>query len=199
MQTAERGWGGFHPAVPPEEVQQVAELYLAEVPYTEIMARTGLTSGQVGHRIRLSGVRRDQDDARFVSAQHQSRSDPDGRPFPRLLRQLREERRWTRNGLAREVGIDPSYLARCEYGEREAPRLQIVLAITRALRLDAAARDQLLVAAGYTPAVLNGSGWPPALHELATVLNDERISAEDREELARTVLAIARRWRPVAR
>lgn len=183
--------------VSPEEVQQVAELYQAEVPYAEIEARTGLSQGQISWRVRLAGVKRSASHSRFLQARNQTHPDVERQgPFGMLLQQLREARMRSRNSLAREVGIDTSYLTRAERGDRDPPRQYIVEAIARALRLDTEERDQLLVSAGYKPAVLNGSGWHPALHDLAVVLNDYRIPQEDRDELAQTVRAITRRWRP---
>src|SRR3954464_9182606 len=90
--------------------------------------------------------------------------------FPALLRSFRERGGRSRNNLAHEVGVDPSYLTRIEHGDREPPRIHIVEALARALRLSINDRNQLLVAAGYAPVDLGTLGWPAALQSVADVL-----------------------------
>jgi len=66
--------------------------------------------------------------------------------FPAMLRGFRERAGRSRNNLAQEVGVDPSYLTRIEHGDREPPRLHIVEALARALRLPLQDTNRLLVA-----------------------------------------------------
>jgi len=116
--------------------------------------------------------------------------------FANLLRQFRERVSRSRNNLAIEVGVDPSYLTRIEHGDREPPRQHIVEAIARALRLNVADRNRLLVAAGYAPlSVVQLGTWDDALQAVADVLNDSRLTAEERQQFRDIVQMISARWR----
>jgi transcriptional regulator with XRE-family HTH domain len=116
--------------------------------------------------------------------------------FPSLLRMYRERTGRSRNELAREVGVDPSYVSRMELGEREPPRQHVVEDLARALRLGILDRNRLLMAAGYAPMSLTQLGsWDEALQEVTDVLNDSRLTAEEREEFRQVVRLIAKRWR----
>src|SRR5687767_10660429 len=116
--------------------------------------------------------------------------------FASLLRSYRERSNRSRNNLAHEVGVDPSYLTRIEHGDREPPRQHIVEAIARALRLSIGDRNRLLVAAGYAPlSVVQLGTWDDALQAVADVLNDSRLSAEERQQFKDVVQMISARWR----
>src|SRR4051812_23923812 len=116
--------------------------------------------------------------------------------FPDLLRSFRERNGRSRNALAHEVGVDPSYLTRIEHGDREPPRQHIVEALTRALRLSVQERNRLLVAAGYAPlSVVQLGSWDDALQAVADVLNDIELSPEERNEFRSVVRLISARWR----
>jgi transcriptional regulator with XRE-family HTH domain len=116
--------------------------------------------------------------------------------FPSLLRSFREAAGRSRNNLAHEVGVDPSYLTRIEHGDREPPRQHIVEALARALRLSLPDRNRLLVAAGYAPlSVVQLGAWDDALQAVADVLNDIRLSPEERNEFRSVVRLISARWR----
>src|SRR3954465_7524511 len=116
--------------------------------------------------------------------------------FPALLRSFRERGGRSRNALAHEVGVDPSYLTRIEHGDREPPRQHIVEALARALRLSLPDRNRLLVAAGYAPlSVVQLGAWDDALQAVADVLNDIRLSPEERNEFRSVVRLISARWR----
>lgn len=118
--------------------------------------------------------------------------------FPCLLRAFRERNGRSRNALAHEVGVDPSYLTRIEHGDREPPRQHIVEALTRALRLSVPERNRLLVAAGYAPlSVVQLGAWDDALQAVADVLNDIELSPEERNEFRSVVQLISARWRGV--
>jgi transcriptional regulator with XRE-family HTH domain len=73
--------------------------------------------------------------------------------FAGLLHHYRNtrDRPWSCNELAREVGVDPSYISRLERGEREPPRRPIVDRLADCLGLAPAETDALLLAAGYAP------------------------------------------------
>lgn len=116
--------------------------------------------------------------------------------FPSLLRSFREAAGRSRNNLAHEVGVDPSYLTRIEHGDREPPRQHIVEALARALRLSLPDRNRLLVSAGYAPlSVVQLGSWDDALQAVADVLNDIRLSPEERNEFRSVVRLISARWR----
>ena len=119
--------------------------------------------------------------------------------FPALLRSFREAAGRSRNNLAHEVGVDPSYLTRIEHGDREPPRQHIVEALARALRLSLPDRNRLLVAAGYAPlSVVQLGAWDDALQAVADVLNDIHLSPEERNEFRSVVRLISARWRGAA-
>lgn len=112
--------------------------------------------------------------------------------FAALFREYRERANVSRHRLAHEVGCDTSYLTRCEWGDRDPPRAHIVEAIARGLRLPAGERDRLLVAAGYAPLCV--PEWGATLQAVADVLNDSRLSAEERQQFEDVVQMIAARW-----
>src|SRR6266700_5754771 len=102
-----------------------------------------------------------------------SRRLPMREDFPTLLRSFRERVTRSRNNLAYELGVDPSYLTRIEHGDREPPRQHIVEALARALRLTIPERNRLLVAAGYAPvSIVQLGAWDDAFQAVADVLND---------------------------
>jgi transcriptional regulator with XRE-family HTH domain len=116
--------------------------------------------------------------------------------FPTLLRGFRERNGRSRNALAHEVGVDPSYLTRIEHGDREPPRQHIVEALTRALRLSVPERNRLLVAAGYAPlSVVQLGAWDDALQSVTDVLNDIELTEAERNEFRSVVRLISERWR----
>jgi transcriptional regulator with XRE-family HTH domain len=115
--------------------------------------------------------------------------------FGPLLEELRGRAHISRNGLAKEASCDASYLTRIEHGDRNPPRQHIVETLARALRLSVVDRTRLLVAAGYLPpSVTQLGGWNDCLQAVADVLNDDRLSVEERAEFEQVVIAIARRW-----
>jgi len=116
--------------------------------------------------------------------------------FPSLLLTFRDRAGRSRNNLAHEVGVDPSYLTRIEHGDREPPRQHIVEALARALHLSVTDRNRLLVSAGYAPlSVVQLGAWDDALQAVADVLNDLRLSPEERNEFRSVVRMISARWR----
>ena len=119
----------------------------------------------------------------------------DREEFPTLLRSFRERDKRSRNNLAYEVGVDPSYLTRIEHGDREPPRQHIVEALARALRLTIPERNRLLVAAGYAPvSIVQLGAWDDAFQAVADVLNDLQLSQEERDEYRAVVQLISARW-----
>ncbi len=114
--------------------------------------------------------------------------------FGRLLQGYLDRAGVSRNAFAHRVGVDPSYATRVCHDERGAPRFHIVEAMARELRLTEEERDHFYLMAGYAPGSIRGSGWSPALHLTACILNDYRLSAEDRAQFEVTICAIAEHW-----
>src|SRR5687767_264356 len=116
--------------------------------------------------------------------------------FASLLRTYGERSNRSRNNLAHEVCVDPPYLTRIEHSDRQPPRQHIVEASSRALRLAVGDRNRLLVAAGYAPLTVVQLGtWDDTLQAVADVLNDSRLSAEERQQFKDVVQMISARWR----
>ena len=111
--------------------------------------------------------------------------------FPVLLREFRDRAVISRNALAHEVGVDPSYLTRIEHGDREPPRKYIIDCLARALRLTVPERNRLLVSAGYAPLC----EWDDVLQDVSGVLNDGGLSPEELAEFRSVVRLISARWR----
>lgn len=114
--------------------------------------------------------------------------------FATLLRQYRERAGRSRNALAREVGVDPSYLTRIEHGERDVPRQHIIEALYRALLLTIPERNQFLAVAGYAPYSIVALGWDAGLQAYTDVMTDKRLTAADQEAFQRMVVEMAFRW-----
>jgi transcriptional regulator with XRE-family HTH domain len=88
------------------------------------------------------------------------RIDPDAARFGALLKQLREQRGWTRQKLAQRAGMTPTYIGILEYGGN-TPSLPAVLELIEVLGGDIADVMRRLAAARTSPpAVL-----PPATPE----------------------------------
>ena len=61
-----------------------------------------------------------------------------------LLRAMREERGLSLRELGRLTDIDHAYIHRLETGAKEAPSDEVIVKLTRALKADKQATDQLL-------------------------------------------------------
>lgn len=66
------------------------------------------------------------------------------------LRDMLQARSVTQNRLAKDAGLDHSYISRLVAGQRH-PTRRVVLRIADALDADVQMRDRLLVAANYMP------------------------------------------------
>ncbi len=64
------------------------------------------------------------------------------------VRQLREQRRLTKAGLAARCGLAPSYLSRLESGDYNSPTVATLVTIAQGLEVDP---RELLVLAGFVP------------------------------------------------
>ena len=89
---------------------------------------------------------------------------PDAARFGAILRQLREQRGWTRQKLAQRSGITPTYIGILEYGGN-IPSLPTVLELIEVLGADIADVMRRLAAARISPAPVLP---PPAPADLET-------------------------------
>lgn len=112
--------------------------------------------------------------------------------FPALLNSFRANIGISRNRLAHDVGVDPSYLTRIEHGDREPPRLHILEALARRLRLEPDAVDRFYISAGYTPPSLQNIGWNETLAVVAATLN--LLKGDDRAQYEFVINAISERF-----
>jgi XRE family transcriptional regulator, regulator of sulfur utilization len=78
------------------------------------------------------------------------RIDPDAERFGAILRQLREQRGWTRQKLAQRAGMTPTYIGILEYGGN-TPSLPAVLELIEVLGADIADVMRRLAAARASP------------------------------------------------
>jgi transcriptional regulator with XRE-family HTH domain len=116
--------------------------------------------------------------------------------FAERLQAARQRAGISQNQLARQVGIDPSYLNRIERGEREPPRRDVVEALTDALALAPADADDLLISAGHLTRALARLGpLDPTIRLVAECLADPDVPAEDRAALRECLALIVPRFR----
>src|SRR5512138_167935 len=93
--------------------------------------------------------------------------------FAERLQAVRQAAGVSQNQLARQVGIDPSYLNRIERGERAAPARDVVEALAEALALAPAEADDLLISASHLPRALARLGpLDPTIRLVAEFLAD---------------------------
>src|SRR5438270_1941610 len=86
-------------------------------------------------------------DARMPRAM---RIDPDAERFGAILKQLREQRGWTRLKLAQRSGVTPTYIGILEYGGN-VPSLPMVLELIEVLGADIGEVMRRLAAARVSP------------------------------------------------
>jgi transcriptional regulator with XRE-family HTH domain len=120
-------------------------------------------------------------------------------PFGALLRSLRVRIGLSQNQLARRAGVDPAYVNRLERAPATStslPSRKVVLALADSVEAGPVDVERLLVAAGLCPeSIIRLGGWDQSLGDIAAVLADARLSADDRAELRELLRIVAARWR----
>lgn len=119
--------------------------------------------------------------------------------FCRLMRGFRERANRSRNSLAYQIGVDPSYLSRIEHGDREPPKPHIIHAFGRGLNLTLEEENRLLVSANCAPLTEVGRGGEPitwnGTHQIVEdVLNNGNLSSEVKESFRNVVETIGQMW-----
>jgi transcriptional regulator with XRE-family HTH domain len=89
------------------------------------------------------------------------RIDPDAARFGAILKQLREQRGWTRQKLAQRSGITPTYIGILEYGGN-IPTLPTILELMEVLGADIGDVMRRLAAARIPPPAVLPPQEPPA-------------------------------------
>jgi transcriptional regulator with XRE-family HTH domain len=127
----------------------------------------------------------------------------DAHPFGALLRSLRVRMGLSQNQLARRAGVDPAYVNRLERAPAASsslPSRKVVLALAESVEAGPVDVERLLVAAGLCPeSIARLGGWDQSLGDIAAVLADDGLSADDRAELRELLRIVAARWRAPAR
>lgn len=122
-----------------------------------------------------------------------------GQSFGQLLRTLRTREGLSQNALARRAGVDPAYVNRLERAPPTStalPSRRVVLSLASALDVSRTSTERLLVAAGLCPeAIVRLGSWEPCLGNLADILGDPAVSADDRAELRELLRIVTARWR----
>lgn len=109
--------------------------------------------------------------------------------FATKLRRFRLRSRLSQNALAKEIGVDPSYINRIERGEREPPKRSIILDIAEILSLQEHERDELLLSAHYAPELAEKVNLTdPYFRVMAEILDDENADPENLAERLVNVL-----------
>lgn len=115
--------------------------------------------------------------------------------FAQLLKRYREDTGYSQRALARASQINPAIISRLESGDREPSGPEQVLAITRALGLDADRTDSLLASAGHWPrAILALGPQDETLLALAKLLTDGRLEDGARARFRQVVQILAEQW-----
>jgi transcriptional regulator with XRE-family HTH domain len=109
------------------------------------------------------------------------------------LRSYRERAKLSQSALARQAGLDASFINRVESGQRGAER-EPVEALIGALQLAPEEADRLLAAAGHLPALFRKVGLhDPTLQLVARILTDKSLSPVEREDFRRVVIRLGAR------
>ena len=88
------------------------------------------------------------------------RIDPDAARFGAILKQLREQRGWTRQKLSQRSGVTPTYIGILEYGGN-IPSLPMVLELMEVLGADIGEVMRRLAAARMPPTPVLPPPEPP--------------------------------------
>ena len=116
--------------------------------------------------------------------------------FATLLKTHRDTAQRSQKDLAQATGIDQSYIARLERGNRTPPDRPLVVRLADALALSDADRQRLLRAAGHA------SDWSltlppddPTMLEITSFLLDPNVSQTARDDFRKTISLLVKRWK----
>lgn len=119
--------------------------------------------------------------------------------FADLLRSYRERAGLSQRALARASKVNPAIISRLESNDRGPSGPEQVLAIARALGLDAEQSDSLLASAGYWPSAFLALGPQDAtLTAVARVLAASGLGDDERARFRRVVELLAEQWTVVS-
>jgi transcriptional regulator with XRE-family HTH domain len=119
--------------------------------------------------------------------------EPGATSFGALVRSYRERAKLSQSALARQAGLDASFINRVESGQRGAER-EPVEALVGALQLAPEEADRLLAAAGHLPALFLRVGLhDPTLQLVARILTDESLTAAERADFRQVVARLGAR------
>jgi transcriptional regulator with XRE-family HTH domain len=117
--------------------------------------------------------------------------------FGTVLQQYRERAGLSQLALSKVSGVHASIINRFERDERQPASRDMVERLAQALRLAPAEHDHFLAAGHFLPGPIEQIGAAdPDLLLVASILADESIPAEEREEFRTLIRIGARRWRP---
>lgn len=115
--------------------------------------------------------------------------------FAGLLAHSRRRSGLSQRELATASGVNPAIICRMERGERGPSGPTQVLAIARALRLDAQETDELLASAGLWPDVYRALGPDdPTLLAVARILASAHVTAQAKARLRSTLALLTEQW-----
>ena len=125
----------------------------------------------------------------------QSISPDTAQSFGNLLKEHREAYQSgagiSRNQLAHDVGVDPSYLTRIEHGDREPPRIHIVGGLARKFNLRGSELLEFYMRAGYLPESVQSFARSNmrTLAQVIEFLSDNNISEEKNDLVSQIIQA----------
>ena len=116
--------------------------------------------------------------------------------FAELLKAHREAAGQSQKALAQATGLDQSYIARIEQGNRTPPARPLVVTLADALSLPDLDRQRFLRAAGHA------SDWSlilppddPTILAITDFLIDPNVSQAARDDFRKTIGLLVKRWK----
>lgn len=115
--------------------------------------------------------------------------------FAELVKEFRQRAGLSQRGLAAASDINPAIISRFESADRGPSGPEQVLALARALALDADDTDRLLASAGFWPRALLALGpQDPTMLAVARVLASPALDEAARARFRQIVELLAEQW-----